>query len=151
MAKKVTIGPVLYTKLSRLISEVISLNRVKEFNVYNKDRLFHEPPEGWNELENSLCEYQVRIQSELMDSIQDTLEGKKLDAFNPISTIKRSEYIQNKNMKYEQSVSDKLKSFAHCALCGSLLHGAGEGNKQCADADCGQFYRAEHIKQLLNG
>jgi hypothetical protein len=54
-----------FKQLIRLISEVISLNRVQEFE--DGDKLFEDPPDCWEDMERQLCDYQARISGELRE------------------------------------------------------------------------------------
>jgi hypothetical protein len=63
-----------------LVSYVISLSRVEEFE--NHHKLFTEPPEFWNEDENCLNDYQVRIEGELLNGISQILTGKEFNIQN---------------------------------------------------------------------
>lgn len=58
-------------QLNCLIGDVISFNNVEEFeDAYSTHELFRDPPDQWNEEEQRLCDYQVRISSELYEGIR---------------------------------------------------------------------------------
>ena len=71
--KKITVNEKLLDKISFVLSMKLSLTDMVEFEEYQHHKLFDEPPEGWSELENAICEYTQRVQTEIMDGIKDVL------------------------------------------------------------------------------
>jgi hypothetical protein len=73
--KKITVNKKLLGKISLILSMNISLSDVKEFEEYDREKLFQESPEFWNEFEEAICEYQQRMQSDIMKDIKNLLEN----------------------------------------------------------------------------
>jgi hypothetical protein len=57
-----------FKQLTYLISSVISLNSVQEFE--DESKLFENPPDWWSDRERQICDYQARISNELCDGIK---------------------------------------------------------------------------------
>jgi hypothetical protein len=57
-----------FKELTRLIFDVISLNRVEEFG--GIEELFKDAPEWWTDEEKNICDYQGRIIYELEAGIK---------------------------------------------------------------------------------
>jgi hypothetical protein len=62
-----------FKQLDYLIADVISLNKVTEFE--DERELFKNPPALWDDIENQLCDYQGRISNELCDGIRKIFGG----------------------------------------------------------------------------
>jgi hypothetical protein len=52
-----------FNELTRLISDVINLDNIQEFEGTGK--LFENPPEWWTDEEKTICDYHGRIINEL--------------------------------------------------------------------------------------
>ncbi len=71
--KKITVNDKLLSKIDMVLIMKLSLTDMVEFEEYNRGKLFDEPPEGWDKLEDAICEYTQRVQSEIMEGIKDLL------------------------------------------------------------------------------
>jgi hypothetical protein len=60
-------------KINFLISNVISLNNVEEFQESRHEKLFKGPPDTWESEENAICDYQGRIINELRNGLEKIL------------------------------------------------------------------------------
>jgi hypothetical protein len=69
-----------FRELCSLVYDVISLNSVEEFEEFKEcedgDKLFEGPPASWSEIENSICDYQARIEGALLAGIK-SIFGKE--------------------------------------------------------------------------
>jgi hypothetical protein len=59
-------------KIKRLISNVIALNNLEEFQPLGS-KLFNGPPDTWESEENTICDYQGRIINELQAGLEEIL------------------------------------------------------------------------------
>jgi hypothetical protein len=57
-----------FKELARLIDDVISLNKIQEFE--GAEKLFETPPEWWTDEEKNICDYQGRVINELEAGIE---------------------------------------------------------------------------------
>jgi hypothetical protein len=57
-----------FKELIHLVSDVISLNNIQEFD--GTVKLFENPPEWWTDEEKTICDYQGRIINELEAGIK---------------------------------------------------------------------------------
>jgi hypothetical protein len=64
-----------FREVTRLISDVISLHNVEEFE--EDDRLFENPPDCWSEEEKRICDYQARIKNEILAGIEKIFSRRK--------------------------------------------------------------------------
>jgi len=77
--KKPTVKEKLYDDISLIISNKLNLTHLPEFEEYNqnyfedKATLFIEEPKHWSELEIAICDYTMRIQTELQTEIKNLL------------------------------------------------------------------------------
>ena len=73
MAKKITVNKKLLDKINFAVATKMGLSDLKEFEEYHGCKLFNEPPEGWSEFENVICEYTQRVEMEIREAIEDIL------------------------------------------------------------------------------
>jgi len=71
--KKLTVKEKLFNDIDSVISIKLSLTGLKEFENYFRTELFTAGPDQWNELEIAICDYNMRIQTELETEIKKLL------------------------------------------------------------------------------
>ncbi len=61
-------------KIASVLSSNLSLDNVKEWEEFERTKLFTDPPEFWTELEKTLCDYTMRIEMNIRKELSKILE-----------------------------------------------------------------------------
>lgn len=73
MNKKITVNNKLLDKIDLILSMNLRISDVQEFEEYEGRKLCEERPEHWGDLENAICDYTQRMQSDIFKDIKDLL------------------------------------------------------------------------------
>jgi hypothetical protein len=85
-----------WKEIETLISNVVSLNDIEEFNDYFNRELFKNSPEQWEDEERTICDYQGRIINKLILGLGKVFEREEIDNPHNFLGIKKPRRTRRK-------------------------------------------------------